>query len=179
MADLATLSIKVDASGASSALDQLGAKLGQTEKQATTLTSVMGRLGIALSAGLIFKKFIDETSEAQYSVAQLEARIKSTAGAAGQSSAQLQAYASQLQNMTTYTDDAVMGAQAMLLTFNKIRGETFPAATLAVMDLAAAMGTDLKGAAIQVGKALQDPAQGLAALRRSGVSFSESQQTII
>jgi hypothetical protein len=63
----------------------------------------------------------------------------------------------------------------MLLTFDKIRGVEFDRATQAVTDLAARMGGDLQGAAIQVGKALQDPTTGLTALRRSGVSFSESQ----
>jgi hypothetical protein len=37
------------------------------------------------------------------------------------------------------------------------------------------MGTDMKGAAIQVGKALQDPVHGISALRRVGVNFNESQ----
>jgi phage-related protein len=41
------------------------------------------------------------------------------------------------------------------------------------------MGGDLKGATMQVGKALQDPTQGMLALRKTGVSFSESQQQII
>jgi phage-related protein len=38
---------------------------------------------------------------------------------------------------------------------------------------------DLQGATIQVGKALQDPVRGMTALRRVGVNFSDSQQTLI
>jgi chromosome segregation ATPase len=41
------------------------------------------------------------------------------------------------------------------------------------------MGTDLKSATLQVAKALDDPARGLTALRRSGVSFTKQQQEMI
>ena len=179
MADLATLSIKVDASGAVTVLDELGNKLGETGKRAATLGGTMAKLGAVLGAGVIFKKFIDETSESQFAMAQLEARVKSTAGAAGQSVGQLSAMASEIQNLTVFSDEAAMGAEAMLLTFTKIKGDVFPGALKATADLATAMGTDLKSAALQLGKALQDPETGLTALRRSGVSFSEDQQKVI
>jgi hypothetical protein len=80
--------------------------------------------------------------------------------------------------VSTYSDEAVKGADAMLLTFSKVKGDTFTRATSDILDLAQAMGGDLQGAAIQVGKALQDPEQGMLALRRSGVSFSAAQQQI-
>ncbi|CAB4165949.1 Bacteriophage lambda, GpH, tail tape measure, N-terminal, partial [uncultured Caudovirales phage] len=179
MADLATLSIKVDASGAVTTLDQLGTKLGQTEKQASSVTDALAKLGVAVSAGMIFKKFIDETSQAQFALAQLEARVKSTAGAAGQSVGQLAALAGEMQNLTAFSDEAVMSAEALLLTFTSINGEVFPAALKATADLATAMGTDLNGAALQLGKALQDPETGLLALRRSGISFSQEQIKVI
>jgi phage-related protein len=45
--------------------------------------------------------------------------------------------------------------------------------------MSVALGTDLNSAAIQVGKALQDPTVGLTALRRVGVSFTEQQSELI
>jgi phage-related protein len=42
-----------------------------------------------------------------------------------------------------------------------------------------ALGQDLKSSSIQLGKALNDPTQGMTALRRVGVSFSEDQQKVI
>ena len=48
-----------------------------------------------------------------------------------------------------------------------------------MLDLSAATGTSLKGASIQVGKALQDPVRGITALRRVGVSFSDDQTEVI
>lgn len=170
--DLATLSITVDANQAKRELSGLESAFGK-------LKGAAAALGATLSAGLLFKKFIDETSAAQHATAQLEARIKSTGGAAGQSMGALTAYASEMQRLTTFSDEAVMSAQAMLLTFTRIKGDVFPQATKAVADLATAMGGDMKGAAIQVGKALNDPVQGITALTRVGVSFTKEQKAVI
>jgi hypothetical protein len=45
--------------------------------------------------------------------------------------------------------------------------------------MAQALGQDLNGAALQVGKALNDPILGVSALGRAGVQFSESQKEMI
>lgn len=179
MADLATLGIRVDASGAITVLDQFGKAVGKTEKQTSALMGTIGKLGAYFSAGLIARAFIDNTIEAQNAMAQLEARVKSTGGAAGLSVKQLDELSSAIERQTVFSDEAVKGAESLLLTFTKIKGDTMKDATLAVANLATVMGTDMKGAAIQLGKALQDPATGLLALRRSGVSFSEAQQDVI
>ena len=42
--------------------------------------------------------------------------------------------------------------------------------------MSVALGTSLKSAAIQVGKALQDPENGITALRRVGVNFTKEQK---
>lgn len=181
-ADAATLSIRVDNGqivGTTGALRDLTAAGGKAEGAFGKLKGAAASLGLALGAGAIFSKFVKETIDSQNAQAQLEARIKSTGMAAGLSAKQLDEMSLALARQTTYGDEAIKGAQALLLTFTKIKGDTFPQATLAVANLATAMGTDLKGAALQVGKALQDPEQGLLALRRSGVSFSETQQEVI
>jgi hypothetical protein len=84
-----------------------------------------------------------------------------------------------LQETTVFADDAVTASQSLLLTFTKVQGDIFPRATKAIADVAQAMGTDLQGATIQVGKALQDPIHGIAALSRSGIQFSEDQKAMI
>jgi hypothetical protein len=84
-----------------------------------------------------------------------------------------------LSEKTAVDDEAIQSAENLLLTFTKIGKDTFPAATAAVLDLSAATGTSLKGASIQVGKALQDPVRGLTALRKVGVNFSTDQTEVI
>ncbi|MDB4913106.1 MAG: hypothetical protein JWM95_750 [Gemmatimonadetes bacterium] len=158
---------------------KMDAAMGLTGRTSAALSNSFAAFGAIAAVGFLGREFISNTVEAQNAMAQLEAAVKSTGGVAGQSVAQLDAFSMAMQQTTTYSDEAVKGAQAMLLTFDKIRGAKFDQATQAVADLAARMGGDLQGAAVQVGKALQDPATGLTALRHSGVSFTESQVAMI
>lgn len=127
----------------------------------------------------LVRKLVTSTVEAEAAQAQLAAALRSTGGASGQTLSSLNAHASALQKLTMYDDEAIAGAQAMLLAFQRIGGDTFPAATDAVLDLAARMGGDLNGAARQVGKALEDPIRGISLLRRAGVSFTDEQRSMI
>lgn len=138
--------------------------------------------GVLFAAKQVFdfgKESLDLYRESAKAEAQVAAAIASTGGAAGQSVSGLKAHASALQDITNFDDEAVLGAQAMLLTFTNIGRDVFPEATEATLDLATAMGTDSKGAALQLGKALNDPIAGVNALRRSGVQFSDDQQKAI
>ncbi len=134
---------------------------------------------LATASAVALNKFVDATSEAEANQAQLAAALKSTKGASGQTIETLNAHAAALQSLTTYEDDTVNSAQAMLLTFTKVSGDIFPKATEAAADLAARMGTDLTSATMQVGKALQDPIRGISALSRAGIQFSEDQKEMI
>lgn len=139
---------------------------------------------IGITAGLVgltslMGKFVSSSVEAQKQQAQLAAAIKSTGGAAGQTLASLNAHAAALQKVTNFGDEATNTAQGILLTFRKIGGAEFPRATEAVQDLAQALGTSLQSAAIQVGKALNDPVIGMTAMSRSGITFTESQKEMV
>lgn len=131
------------------------------------------------SAAITLDKFVDATSEAEANQAQLEAALKSTKGASGQTIDSLNEHAAALQRLTTYEDDTISKAQSLLLTFTKVGGEIFPKATEAAADLAQRMGGDLQGATLQVGKALQDPIRGITALSRAGIQFTENQKEMI
>jgi hypothetical protein len=115
--------------------------------------------------------------------AQAQAGIISTNGAAGRSMDQLITKANDLENTTLFGDDQVINAQSLLLTFTKVKGAVFDQAIPAIADMAQRMAgdgpADLKGASIQVGKALNDPIRGITALSKVGVSFSESQKKSI
>lgn len=111
--------------------------------------------------------------------AQLKTAIQSTGGAAGRSLEELKKQAEELQDVTLFGDDATEGAQALLLTFKNVKTEVFDQAIPLAQDLSTAFGQDLNASAIQLGKALDNPIQGVTALRRVGVSFSEDQQKMI
>ncbi|MEO1258850.1 MAG: phage tail length tape measure family protein [Bacteroidota bacterium] len=113
-------------------------------------------------------------------IAQVETGVKSTGAAAGFSVAQLGKMASEIQDISTIGDEDILkNLTANMLTFTKVTGEQFKRAQVAAADLSTRMGTDLKSAALQVGKALNDPTKGLTALSRSGIQFSEAQKETI
>ena len=113
-------------------------------------------------------------------IAQVEAGLKSTGNAAGFTSSQLQKMAGDLQKKTIFGDEDILkNATANLLTFTNIAGDQFKQTQEAVLDLATRTQTDLKSAAIQLGKALNDPVKNLSALSRAGIQFSDEQKTLI
>ena len=118
-------------------------------------------------------------AEAESIQAQLNAVLLSTGGAAGMSADDVNNLAASMQALTTYEDDAVVGAENILLTFTGIGKSVFPEATGAVLDMATAMGMDLNSAALMVGKALNSPTQGISALTRNGVVFTDAQKKMI
>jgi len=159
-------------------------QLGMIDKGLARLRLSALALASALlgAVALGFRKIVRESSEAQAVQAQLAAALESTGHAAGRSAEQLNAHAEALSKVTTFSDEAIGSAQALLLTFRQIRGNRFDQATEAVLDLAQAMGGGeggLRAASLQLGKALNDPVKGIAALRRVGIQFTESQEDLI
>ncbi len=151
--------------------------------------SALGALG-GLAVGYLsfrgissaIRMMSDEAKEAAIAIAQIEARIKSTGNVAGVSVIGLQAFAAGLQKITSFSDDAILSMQGMLLSFTNVRGRQVEDATLAILDMAAAFeglnanADSLQRMAIQVGKALQDPVEGVTALQRVGVRLSDQQK---
>ncbi|MES2808783.1 MAG: hypothetical protein V4619_09180 [Bacteroidota bacterium] len=114
--------------------------------------------------------------EAEQNQAQLAAVLKSTAGAAGLSQEALNDLSTAVMNKTGVDDDAITKSEALLLTFTNIHDQIFEESIPAILDMSKALGTDLEGATIQVGKALNNPIAGLTALKKVGVSFTEQQK---
>jgi hypothetical protein len=130
----------------------------------------------------IFKGFIDEATEAQVTSAQTAAVLKSTGGAAKVTTAQIGDLANALSLKAGVDDEVIQSGENVLLTFTKVRNEAgkgndiFNQGTTVALDMSKALGTDLQGSVIQVGKALNDPVKGITALQRVGVSFTAEQK---
>lgn len=140
----------------------------------------VGAAGAAFGAlGATLKSSFAEAAAAEEVTAQLQAVLKSTGGAAGVTEKQINNYANSMSQLTKYEDDAIVAAQSMLLTFTNVGSGVFDDASTAILNVSAAMGTDLQGSAIQVGKALNDPIKGISALSRVGVTFTEDQKKMI
>ena len=131
--------------------------------------------GAITAVGYSIGKLIDAAEESRKVMAQTDAVLASTGGAAGVSAAQVVKLAESLSMMTGIDDEAIQSAENLLLTFTNIGKDVFPTATKTVLDMSVAMGQDLKSSSIQLGKALNDPIAGTTALRRIGVAFTDSQ----
>lgn len=181
MAGLASINIKfrADLQGFSSEMQNA---MRQVEAAGKKMQSIGKNMSIALTAPIVALgglSVINWDKQAK-AIAQVEAGIKSTGMAAGLSSEVLQKMASDLQNISLFGDEEILkDVTAQMLTFTNVTGDTFGRAQQAVLDLATRLDGDLKGSAIQVGKALNDPVKGVTALSRVGVSFTEQQKDMI
>jgi len=161
------------------ALGEVGRKLRATSE---ALTDVGKNLSIGLTAPLVAfgalatKNFVDSAK----ALAQVDAAVKSTGGAAGRSVSQLEEMAAGLQRISLFDDDQILKeVTANLLTFTNVTGTEFDKAQVAILNMSTRLGTDLTSASIQVGKALNDPIKGVKALGRAGVQFTAEQKAQI
>lgn len=133
-------------------------------------------------AGVVagIKASIEAYREQERAIQKVDQAIKQTGGSAGLSLKQLTDEATRMQNSTLFGDEEILNsATAQLLTFTNIAGENFLKAQRAAMDLSTVLDGDLQTASIQLGKALNDPASGIAALTRVGISFTNEQKSMI
>lgn len=114
--------------------------------------------------------------------AQTEAAIRSTGGVANVTREQIDTLAGGLERLTSIEAESITEGANLLLTFTNIRDEAgagndvFSQSVEALANLSTALGTDAPAAALQLGKALNDPIRGITSLRRAGVGFTEAQQ---
>ena len=128
---------------------------------------------------------IGEWTESTKVAAQTAAVIKSTGGAANVTAKHVEDLGTSMMKKTGIDDEAIKSGENLLLTFTHIRNETgkgndvFDQATKAATDMSVALGTNVTQAAMQLGKALNDPSKGLAKLQRQGIQFTDAQKNLI
>jgi hypothetical protein len=100
----------------------------------------------------------------------------------GEATDRVSAYAESLEKTVAVDADVIKATQTKLATFGELTktvgkaGGAFDRATMAALDMAAAGFGTAEGNAVQLGKALQDPIKGLAALAKSGVTFTDQEK---
>jgi hypothetical protein len=142
----------------------------------------------AVQIGGFLKGAIDEAREAAKVGRQTNAVIKATGGVAKVSARDVGRLADSLSRKVGVDDEVIQAGANMLLTFKGVRNEVgrnndiFNQASVAILDMTAALHQGevtqqgLEKASIQVGKALNDPIKGIAALTRVGVTFTQGQK---
>lgn len=173
--------------GLTSESEKIGSDSGTAagRKFGPSFGAMVGTALAALGAVNFFGDALGEAREAQ-KVSALTAQVIQTMGGAAKISAgQVAELAGAISAKTGIDDEAIQSGSNLLLTFTNIRNEVgagndiFNQASQAVVDMGAALGSSPKEAAIQLGKALNDPVKGITALGRAGVSFTEDQKKAI
>ncbi|MFC5390008.1 phage tail length tape measure family protein [Brevundimonas bullata] len=162
--------------GAQKALKDAGAKM---QKVGAGLATVGAGMSVAITAPFIAlgAHLLQGSQDAAHAAGQVKAALESMGGASGKTAEQLSASAEALRNLTGVDDDEILTKlTANLLSFGNIAGDAFDRAQLAALNLSARMQGDLQGATMMIGKALNDPVKGLAALGRAGIQFTDQQK---
>lgn len=180
---MAQAKAQVDLRGDKRHLDKtLGQSKSSVEGFGKAVKKIMIAVGAAIAVREIIsfgKKMLDLAGEQEAAETRLASVIEATGGAAGFTAEQMKVLASEMQKETTIGDEVILNAQAIIATFKNIRGDTFIRTTKAAADMAEVLQTDLKGASMQVAKALNDPVKGMTMLTRAGVTFSDSQKDMV
>ena len=156
------------------------------DKGMTNTLKTVGKLaaGVAVAAGAIGFKLASAAYESQKVMAQTEAIIKATGGAAGITATQVAKLSTQLSMQIGVDDELIQKSANLLLTFKQIQNQVgegnqvFDRAVIAAQDLGSVFGS-ADAAAMQLGKALSNPEKGITALNRAGINFTEQQKAQI
>ena len=156
------------------------------DKGMTNTLKTVGKLaaGVAVAAGAIGFKLASAAYESQKVMAQTEAIIKATGGAAGITATQVSKLSNTLSMQIGVDDELIQTSANLLLTFKQIQNQAgannnvFDRAVIAAQDLGSVFGS-ADAAALQLGKALSNPEKGITALNRAGINFTEQQKAQI
>lgn len=168
----------------SKAADDFGDGAGRVSKAVGIMDKAVLGAAAAIGGGLVLalKNGFTGLKENEQASAQTAAAIKSTGGAANVTTGQIEKLADGIEKKSGMDAHAIQSGSNLLLTFTKIKNEAgdgndiFDQTTKTMADMATAMGTDPKNAAMQLGKALNDPVKGVSALGRAGVQFTKEQK---
>jgi len=137
--------------------------------------------GVAVAAGAIGYKLASAAYESQKVMAQTNAIIKATGGAANVTATQVSNLSEKLSMQIGVDDELIQKSANLLLTFKQVQNQVgennniFDRAVITAQDLGNVFGS-ADAAAMQLGKALSDPVKGITALRRAGINFTEQQK---
>jgi hypothetical protein len=152
-------------------------RLGQFGKTAALGLAAVGVAAVGVGVGLV-----NAAEESQKVTRQTDAVIKSMGLSSQVTGNQIAEMSEKISLATGVDDELIQSGQNLLLTFGSLAssagdtGGNFDRATQAALDMSVALGTDMNSAAMQVGKALNDPIKGLSTLTRAGIQFTDAQK---
>jgi len=156
-----------------------------TQSAASSLTKMVGGLGIAFGVRGLVGKMGDaisraEAMDSQYAIT--EKIIEDTGGAAGVTASEIKTMNAEMALTTGIDKEVLTKSSNIMLTFANVRdvagemNDVFSRSVELTADMATVFGGSAYDAAKQLGKALNDPIKGVTALSRMGVQFTDQQR---
>jgi len=184
----ALLRIKADVQGENN-IRKLGNSLQGVTGQAKNLQAAVGGLAggfgvltgalTALAAGGALKGVADAFAGYQADILALEKGLRNLGNGAPASLEPLKKLASDLGEQTLFNEEDFNKGFALLTSFGNIGVKQYERVARAASDVAQISGTDVQQVLLQLAKALNAPSQGVSALARSGIQFTEAQKDLI
>jgi hypothetical protein len=163
-------------------LRQANASFANLQGSVRSLGANFAVAGAAIAAvGVVIAKNVESLARIETINAQTAQTISSMGNAANITATEVEALAGRLEGLTAIEAESIQEGANLLLTFGNIRDELgagndiFSQTTAIMVDMGVALRKGPVDTATMLGKALNDPIQGLTALRRVGVSFTEQQ----
>ena len=190
MAGNITLKISSDVQSAVNGINSVNQKLDQFRQKTETATSKLTQFTVGFNSfvdmgGKVASairvvvdactELVNSYSAQEQAEVRLQSTLTATSQACGMSAAELLNLADSLQQVTTYSDQEIIAAEQVLVATRKIGRDVMPEATKAILDMAAATGEDLTGAAQRLGQALAGPAGEIESLKEANIQLTEEQ----
>jgi len=185
MAGDRTIRIKVDgdSSGLANAARRAGGDVDGMDKRLGSLGRT-ATIGAAAFAGMA-AVWIGSTARVLAGMERLRAQtdtVINSMGVAWTNTDHVVGYAEKIEKLSGIEMENVQAGQNLLLTYANIQNrmgagnDIFDQATSLMADMSQATGKDMPASATLMGKALNDPIKGVAALTKVGVQFTAQQK---
>lgn len=155
-------------------------KIGDILKGALTVGIAAGAAAIGVGIAQIAGGVQDARDAAQV-MAQTQAVIESTGGAAGVTADQVADMAASLSaasGQSLFGDDQIQAAANTLIQYKELKG-LIPDITQLSVDMATRLGTEPAAAAETLGRALANPAEAQGRLAKMGVILTDAENDVI
>ena len=163
---LAQVATSLKAIDAFEKMEAQKAKLVAVGRQLGSILGVSLAGALAAVTALLYKS-AQAAGEAEVEALKLAGALRATGSAAGLAVKDIKALADEMARDTFFDDESIMAASSEMLVYKNIQGETFKEGIRLAGDMAALYGGSVRDNVRSIGKALDDPAQGLMMLERS------------
>lgn len=186
--EMAAGQYKREAREAATATGRIGSETKNAKTQMKGLGSTLRSAAVVgglVAVGRGLWSAVEAAEKSASALANTEQILKQTGGTANVTADDIVEMSRKLSAVTGVQDELVQEGANVLLTFKKIRNEVgegndvFDRTVGLMLDVGAVMGTDATSAALQLGKALNDPVGQMGALSRAGLTFDADQKTLI